>query len=373
MRFLRFSIVFVFFAGMIFSANAHLSSSYASAVKVATPSVVSVKTTRRIQSYGQRFPKRLPIKNPIAVPSSRAVTSLGSGVIIGKKGYILTNFHVVQHARKISITLADGRKTEAKLIGRDPETDLAVLRIRLSNLHPAKLANSDMLHVGDVVLAIGNPFGLGQTVTQGIISAIGRNTVGMNQLENYIQTDAAINPGSSGGALINTKGLLIGINTGIYSKTGGYQGVGFAIPINAALNVMQQIIETGYVERGWLGVEIRTLNKNIAQAMKLKRSTGVVIVGLVAKSAAAKAGVKSGDVVTYVNRHRVRSARGFFNYIAQRKPGTTVVLTVWRKQQEQKIPVTIDKRPAPPILDDRARVPVRPVRPGKFPDQRSFR
>lgn len=366
-----FSILLVFFAGTVVSADTRAPISYASAVKIAAPSVLNVKTIRKTQLY-RHTPNQhrsvMPRSHQMVVPGYRTRSTLGSGVIIEKKGYVLTNYHVVRNAKKILIALADGRKTEAKLIGSDPETDLAVLQILLSDLHPAKLGNSDALHVGDVVLAIGNPFGLGQTVTQGIISAIGRSTVGINQLENYIQTDAAINPGNSGGALIDTEGRVIGINTGIYSKSGGYQGVGFAIPINVALNVMQQIIKTGYVKRGWLGVRIRTLSIEIAKRMKLKRSTGVVIIGLAPKSPAAKAGVKVGDVITYINTQRVSSARGFLNYIAQRKPGSSVTLTLWRKQREQKISVSIGKRPPPPVLDDRGRPPSRP---DYVPDQRS--
>ena len=342
-----FSALLVFFAGSVVCADTQAPSSYAEAVKIAAPSVVNVNTKGRTQQpQSGRYSSR-----------KRGRSNLGSGVIIDKKGYILTNYHVVQNAAKIYVALNDGRKTQAKLVGSDPETDLAVIQVHFSNLQPARLADSDNLHVGDVVLAIGNPFGLGQTVTQGIISAIGRNTVGINQLEDYIQTDAAINPGNSGGALVNTKGQVIGINTGIYSHSGGYQGVGFAIPINVALNVMQQIIKTGRVERGWLGVKIRTLSSVIARRIKVKQATGVVVIGVVPKSPAARANLKIGDVVTYLNTHRVRSARGFLNYIAQRKPGLVVQLTLWRRQKEQKVSVTIGKRPPPPLVDDRGQAP----------------
>ncbi len=349
-----FSMLLVFFAGSAVSADTQAPTSYASAVKIAAPSVVNVETIRKAQRR-QRVPNqnRVYRYRQMVAPRYRTRSSLGSGVIIDKEGYILTNYHVVRGAQKILVALADGRKTNAKLIGRDPETDLAVLRIQLDNLRPAELGNSDDVRVGDVVLAIGNPFGLGQTVTQGIISAIGRNTVGINQLENYIQTDAAINPGNSGGALINAKGQVIGINTGIYSHSGGYQGVGFAIPINVALNVMQQIIKSGYVKRGWLGVKIRTLNTGIVRMMKLKQSTGVVIIGLVPKAPAAKAGLRVGDVITYLDAQRVRSARGFLNYIAQRKPTSSVTVTLWRKGQEQKLSIIIGTRPPPPTIDDR--------------------
>jgi len=337
---------FVFFVSFPVSAQV-APISYASAVQKAAPSVVNVRTVRNTRTLNRG--------NLLILPRQKIRrSSLGSGVIVDKKGHILTNYHVVRNGHIIAVSLADGRKAIGKLIGHDAETDLAVLQIKLSDLTPAELGDSDKVEVGDVVLAIGNPFGLGQTVTQGIISAIGRSTVGINQLENYIQTDAAINPGNSGGALVDTGGKVIGINTGIYSQSGGYQGVGFAIPVNVALNVMQQIIKTGFVERGWLGVRIRTLNSNIVRALKLKQSTGIVIAGVVPKSPAAGAGIKIGDVITRIDRQRVRSARGFLNYIAQRKPGSTLTLTLWRKGDKRIISVVIGKRPAPPILDERS-------------------
>lgn len=346
---------FVFFVSLPASSQV-APISYASAVRKAAPSVVNVRTIRNTQfRQNTPNPRIFNRRNLLILPGQKiARSSLGSGVIVDKKGHILTNYHVVRNGHIIAVALADGRKAIAQLIGHDAETDLAVLQIKLSDLMPAELGNSDKVEVGDVVLAIGNPFGLGQTVTQGIISAIGRSTVGINQLENYIQTDAAINPGNSGGALVDTGGKVIGINTGIYSQSGGYQGVGFAIPVNVALNVMQQILKTGYVERGWLGVRIRTLNSNIVRALKLKQSTGIVIAGVVPKSPAAGVGIKIGDVITHINKQRIRSARGFLNYIAQRKPGSTLTLTLWRKGDKRKISVVIGKRPAPPVLDERS-------------------
>lgn len=319
--------------------------SYASAVKLATPSVVNVYTARRSTQF----------HNPRTYPSSnKRILSLGSGVVIDTDGYILTNYHVVRNADQILVALDDGRHAKAKVVGVDQDTDLAVLKITLNALHPAVIANSDHVHVGDVVLAIGNPFGLGQTVTQGIVSAIGRSTIGINQLENYIQTDAAINPGNSGGALINTEGKVIGINTAIYSRSGGYQGVGFAIPITVALNVMHQIIKTGSVKRGWLGLRIRTLVPSLAKAMKLSRDSGVVVVELLKKSPASKAGLKVGDVITFLNNQRVRTAQGFLSYIAQREPGSKVVVVFTRDNQTYRIEIPVGIRPPPPVIDDRA-------------------
>ncbi|MCB1827322.1 MAG: trypsin-like peptidase domain-containing protein [Coxiellaceae bacterium] len=343
-----FSILLVSYAETIVFADTRAPHSYSSAVKLAAPAVVNVFTDRSTapqQDISRGYQRNY----------SRGVnrSSLGSGVIIDKRGDVLTNYHVVRNASRILVAVPDGRRVPAKLIGQDQETDLAVLHINLPDLHAAILGDSDKVEVGDVVLAIGNPFGLGQTVTQGIVSAIGRNTVGINQLENYIQTDAAINPGNSGGALVNTHGKLIGINTGIYSRSGGYQGVGFAIPIDVALNVMNQIMKTGSVKRGWLGVHIRTVNETLIRQMKLSHTSGVVIVGLVAKSPALKAGLKVGDVVTSLNNQRVSTSQGFLSYIAQRKPGSTVIVVFSRNGQTHRLPIEVGTRPPQPLIDDR--------------------
>lgn len=347
-----FSLVLVSYAETIVLADTKAPASYASAVKIAAPAVANVYTDRSTRSRNNE---------PQGYRRSTRRSSLGSGVVIDNKGDLLTNYHVVRNARRILVALDDGRRARAKVVGVDQETDLAVLHIDLKNLHPAVIGNSDTVQVGDIVLAIGNPFGLGQTVTQGIVSAMGRSTIGINQLEDYIQTDAAINPGNSGGALINTNGRVIGINTGIYSRSGGYQGVGFAIPINVALNVMQQILKTGSVKRGWLGVKIRTVDAQVASSMRLPRTSGVVIVGLLPKSPAAKAGMKVGDVVISLNSQRVRTARGFLNYIAQRRPGSTVVVVYVRNQQTHRLEITLGIRPPQPIIDDRGRTPDKPA------------
>lgn len=333
--------------------------SYADAVKAAAPSVVNIYTDKRRafpnrpDRNGDRF-RRMHFHSPYAHATR---STLGSGVVMDKKGYILTNYHVIRNATRILVALPDGRKARAKVIGGDPDTDLAVLHVPFKDLQPITLSNSDKIHVGDVVLAIGNPFGLGQTVTQGIVSAIGRSRVGINQLESYIQTDAAINPGNSGGALINTHGQLVGINTGIYSRSGGYQGVGFAIPVNVALNVMHQIIKRGYVKRGWLGVKIRALSANLVRMLKTKQTSGIFITQVVNNGPAAKAGLRAQDIVTHLNNRRINTARAFFSYIAQLKPGATVAVQFVRNNQKKKLSIKIGERPAPKLSDTRGLQP----------------
>lgn len=321
---------------------------YATAVQKAAPSVVNIFTRREELKPANKQQRDLRYRHLYQhlIAPKRRKTTLGSGVIMDKRGYILTNHHVVRRAKVILVALLDGRKTRAKVIGSDSDTDLTVLQIELKNLKPISIGDSDSVHVGDVVLAIGNPFGLGQSVTQGIISAIGRSKIGINPLENYIQTDAAINPGNSGGALINTHGDLIGVNTGIYSRSGGNQGIGFAIPAAVAVNIMNQIIKHGHVKRGWLGVKIMTLTPMIAKSMGTSQSTGVIVSEVLQKSPAARSALKKNDIITYMNQYRVRNGIGFLSYIAQREPGTTITLTVIRNSHEQKIKVKLGTRPA---------------------------
>lgn len=309
--------------------NAATSSkfSYAAAVKLAQPSVVN-----------------LYVLKPKTTSSKKS--RLGSGVIISKQGYVLTNNHVVRNAIKVYVVLSDGRRALAKVVGTDPDTDLAVLKIKLTHLHAIPMGKFSDVHVGDVVLAIGNPFGLGQTVTQGIVSALGRSKVGINQLETYIQTDAAINPGNSGGALINTHGQLIGINTGIYSRSGGYQGVGFAIPVNVAMNVMSQVVKNGYVKRGWLGVKVATMTSKVARSLRIKRLQGVLVTAVTARSPASQSGIKRKDIITSIDNHRIASSREFQAYIALSKPGTVVNLTAVRGSTTKKFTLKIATRPA---------------------------
>lgn len=313
--------------------------SFSKAVKLALPSVVNIYTA----SPGEPGDSGSSVNSSSDRDQQSRDYRLGSGVVMDKDGHILSNYHVIMKAKEILVALPDGRKVPAKVIGSDPETDLAVLKISANNLSPISLGDSRDLQVGDVVLAIGNPFGLGQTVTHGIVSAIGRNTAGINQLENYIQIDAAINPGNSGGALINSQGKLVGITVGIYSRSGGFQGVGFAIPVDVAVNVMKQIIKTGRVVRGYLGVNV--LNNS--------QTVGVLVAKVMPNSPAALAGLKVNDIILSINEYQVQDAQGFQNYIAVTEPGANLVLKVLRHEKEIEITVKAGVRPSPPLLDDR--------------------
>ncbi|MCE1161752.1 MAG: trypsin-like peptidase domain-containing protein, partial [Thiomonas sp.] len=270
---------------------------------------------------------------------------LGSGVIVSPDGYILTNNHVVEGADQIEVTLADGREAKATLVGRDPDTDLAVLRIQLTDLPVITFGNDTNAHVGDVVLAIGYPFGVGQTVTQGIISALGRTQLGINTFENFIQTDAAINPGNSGGALVDANGNLIGVNTAIFSRSGGSLGIGFAVPVSTARNVMQQLIGTGQVVRGWIGVEPQDVTDHLARALNLPHPEGVVIVGVLRKGPADAAGVRPGDVVLDVNGKLVGNTGQLLNAVAALKPGSDAAIQVLRDGKSTTLHVRIGTRP----------------------------
>jgi serine protease DegQ len=280
-------------------------------------------------------------------PNEEPSSSLGSGVIVSPQGIILTNHHVIEGADEIEVAFADGRKRNAKLIGSDPETDIAVLKIDATDLpSPITLGKIESVQVGDVVLAIGNPFGVGQTVTSGIVSALGRNQLGINTFENFIQTDAAINPGNSGGALVDTKGNLIGINTAIYSSSGGNMGIGFAIPINTAKQVMESILTNGSVTRGWIGVEPQNLSKELAESLNLpKDTTGVLISGVLEGGPADKAGMKPGDVLTQVNGQAVSDVVTLLNRIAQTSPGYEAKINLLRKGKLMTLKVQVGKRP----------------------------
>jgi serine protease DegQ len=273
--------------------------------------------------------------------------SLGSGVIVSTDGYILTNFHVVEAADEIEVVLADGRKAKAKLVGTDPETDLAVIKIELKQLPAIVLGNVESVRVGDVVLAIGNPFGVGQTVTMGIVSALGRNNLHINHFENFIQTDAAINFGNSGGALIDTNGNLLGINSAIYSQTGGSVGIGFAIPVSTAKTVMESIIKSGHVVRGWIGVESQEITPELAHSFGLQRDSGAIIAGVVRHGPADKAGMKPGDILVSVDGKPVRDTNEMLNLIAQLEPGGKATMKVLRKNREADLDITVGKRPIP--------------------------
>jgi serine protease DegS len=323
--------------------------SYADAVAHAAPAVVNVHTakviTRKLHPLledpiFQRF-----FGNRIGQARHEIQTSLGSGVLISKQGYILTNNHVIDGADEIQVLLADGRRMRATVVGTDADTDVAVLHISADNLPAIVIGDSKRLRVGDVALAIGNPFGVGQTVTFGIISATGRDHLGINAFEEFIQTDAAINPGNSGGALINATGELIGINSAIYSRTGGSQGIGFAIPINLAKGVMTQIIEQGHVVRGWLGIEAQDLNAQLAESFGLDDTNGVLISGVLRDGPADQAGLLPGDVVTSINGLAVNDTRVAMKVISEQLPDTVIVLGGIRESQPFYLKVRVQQRP----------------------------
>ncbi len=272
---------------------------------------------------------------------------LGSGVIVSASGYILTNNHVVESADEIEVVLNDSRRARAKVIGTDPDSDLAVLKIELDRLPVIVLGNSDGLQVGDQVLAIGNPFGVGQTVTGGIVSALGRNQLGINTFENFIQTDAAINPGNSGGALVDTNGNLLGINTAIYSRSGGSMGIGFAIPVATAKLVLEGIVKDGQVTRGWIGVEPNELSPELAETFGVQAKEGVLITGVLQGGPASQAGIKPGDVVTGVAGKRVASVADLLSGVAALKPGTAAKFSVLRRDAPVELTVTPSVRPKP--------------------------
>ncbi|MEY3610409.1 MAG: Periplasmic pH-dependent serine endoprotease DegQ precursor [Pseudomonadota bacterium] len=278
---------------------------------------------------------------------------LGSGVIVSPEGHILTNNHVIEEADDIEVVLSDGRKTRAKVIGTDPDTDLALLQIPLDKLPVIVLGQLQDLQVGDVVLAIGNPFGVGQTVTSGIVSALGRSQLGINTFENFIQTDAAINPGNSGGALVDVNGHLMGINTAIYSRSGGSMGIGFAIPISTAKQVMQDLLQNGKVVRGWIGVEPQDLSPELAESFQLptvkngQNRLGVVITGVLQNGPAAQAGLRPGDVILQVAQHPVGSVSDLLNQVATLKPGEPAEVLIWRQQAQLSLKLTPAERPTP--------------------------
>ncbi len=319
-------------------------TSYADAVAKAAPAVVNI-FTRKIVS-GEPAPSPLFPRfpgDPDAGP--RLETSLGSGVIISRDGYILTNHHVIAGADAIEVALQDGRTTTARVVGTDPETDLAVLRIALPDLQAMVLGHSRTLRVGDVVLAIGNPFGVGQTVTSGIVSATGRDMLGINTFENFIQTDAAINPGNSGGALITTDGNLVGINTAIFSQSGGSEGIGFAIPVDLAREVLAQIIEKGHVVRGWLGVAIQNLTPALARSFELDVTSGVIISGIQADGPAERAGLQPGDLITRIDGQPVDNVRTALNLISGKPPGSAIAIEGIRNGRPFKVIATVGERP----------------------------
>ncbi len=326
--------------------------SYSNAVKKAMPSVVNIftstkPTANKDQPYLDDPVYRHFFGDPQDNPDEEPESSLGSGVIVSEQGLILTNNHVVASADQIEVALGDGRKLVATVVGTDPETDLAVLRVNADKLPSITFAANDKLAVGDVVLAIGNPFGVGQTVTQGIVSALGRSHLGINTYENFIQTDASINPGNSGGALIDADGNLVGINSAIYSRSGGSMGIGFAIPASSAKQVMEQIVAHGSVVRGWVGIEAQDLTDELAESFKLSESKGALIAGVLRDSPADKAGLKAGDILMQIGDKPVADAENMLNLIAALKPNEKVTLTIVRDGANKSVPVIIGRRPKP--------------------------
>lgn len=330
------------------------ASTYSNAAKKAMPAVVNIFTSsKNASSPHQQF-----MDDPLfrhffgeqeegEEEEDQSDSSLGSGVIVSAEGLILTNHHVISTADSIEIALADGRKLPATIVGTDPESDLALLKVEAENLPSITFASADKLDVGDVVLAIGNPFGVGQTITQGIVSALGRNHLGINTYENFIQTDASINPGNSGGALIDTAGNLVGINSAIYSRNGGSMGIGFAIPVSLAKQVMEQIATEGTVTRGWVGVEAQNMTPELAESFSLPTAAGALIAGVIPNSPADHAGLKAGDVLLAINNKEVINSATMLNLIAVLEPNKNARLKIVRAGKQMSINILIGKRPTP--------------------------
>jgi serine protease DegQ len=317
--------------------------SFRLAAQKSSAAVVSINTSKA----AQRNPRSADpwFKFFFGEQGNEPQVGLGSGVIVSNSGYILTNNHVVESADEIEVILNDSRRASAKVIGTDPDTDLAVLKIDLDRLPVIVLGNSDTLQVGDQVLAIGNPFGVGQTVTGGIVSALGRNQLGINTFENFIQTDAAINPGNSGGALVDTNGNLLGINTAIYSRSGGSMGIGFAIPVSTARMVMDSIVKDGQVTRGWIGVEPNDLSPELAETFGVKAKSGVIITGVLQNGPAAQGGIRPGDIITRVAGNAVGNVSELLASVAALKPGTAAKFSVLRRDDKLELDVTPGVRP----------------------------
>ena len=324
--------------------------SYADSVEQAAPAVVNIYSTKVIQQRPNPLmedPLFRKFFGDLTVPRQRLQNSLGSGVIVSAQGYVLTNNHVTAEADEVLVALNDGRSARATLVGNDPESDLAVLRIDLPNLPSITINQTDRLRVGDVVLAIGNPFGVGQAVTQGIVSATRRNQLGINTFEDFIQTDAAINPGNSGGALTNAYGQLVGINTAIYSRSGGSQGIGFAIPMSIAKKVMDEIISYGHAVRGWLGIEPQDLTARLAESFGLKDVTGVIVAGVLSGGPADRAGIRRGDIITHIAGTAISDGQTALGIISTTTPGTSVEVRIIRNGSATTTQAVVAQRPVP--------------------------
>ncbi len=318
------------------------------AAEKAMPAVVNIFTTKQISIRNHPL-----LNDPILrhffgdqpQEQKKQNSSLGSGVIISKEGYILTNHHVIESADEIEVALSDGRKADASIVGTDPETDLAVLKISLGNLPSIVFGDPSNLQVGDIVLAIGNPFGVGQTVTMGIISALERTQLGLSTFENFIQTDAAINPGNSGGALVDQNGSLIGINSAIYSRSGGSLGIGFAIPADLAKDTLEQIVKAGVVTRGWIGVQVQDISNELAESFNLSDTNGTLVAGIIRNGPAYKAGIRRGDILTAINSQKVTNANKMLTIVAALKPGAVAQLTILRNGVKVRLEIEVGTRP----------------------------
>lgn len=339
----------------VLSATSGISPhSYSVAAKKAMPSVVNIFTSKKAvnQHPFMDDPLFRHFFGDQLDDQPQRENSLGSGVIVSAQGFILTNHHVIEAADEIEVALADGRTMPAQVVGTDPETDLAVLKVEMKDLPAITFAKPEHISVGDVVLAIGNPFGVGQTVTQGIISATGRSHLGINTFENFIQTDASINPGNSGGALIDTEGNLVGINSAIYSRSGGSMGIGFAIPVSLAKQVMEQIIRQGSVIRGWIGIEAQDVTPELAESFRLKTTNGALIAGVLRNSPAERAGLRPGDILVGVDGQEVTDSSSMLNLVSNLRPDTQAVLKIVRAQQPMDVAITVGRRPKPQIVRD---------------------
>lgn len=331
------------------ASNGAQGTGFSHAVTQASSSVVSIQAARYIESEspsaGQLLLERFLGQNSPHAPKYKTSTSAGSGVILDSRGYIVTNYHVIKDTKAIRATLKDGRHAKATLIGNDPDTDLAVLKIDMKDLPQAEMADLSKMRIGDVALAIGHPFNIGQTVTQGIISATGRTQLRSNTYANFIQTDAAINPGNSGGALVNVEGEIVGINSLIFSKTGEFSGIGFAIPIDQAKEVLEQIITNGYVVRGWLGVGGQTLSPQILNKIGLREIRGVLITDVDKDGPGEKAGLRTGDIITHINGQALMSVKDVLDIIAAGKPDDVFEIEGLRQRQSFKMKAVLGQRP----------------------------
>ena len=325
------------------SGNTGLSQ----AASVATPAVVSIVASKKAKENPHANDPWFQFFFGDNLQNEQPQQGLGSGVIVSEAGYLLTNNHVIDDADEIEVQLSDGRQGRAQIVGTDPDTDLAVLKVDLPNLPVITWGSMDRIRIGDSVLAIGNPFGVGQTVTSGIVSALGRSRLGLSTYENFIQTDAAINPGNSGGALVDANGLLVGINTAIFSRSGGNMGIGFAIPVDKAKKVMEMLIQQGHVTRGWIGVEPRDITLEMAKSLNLSSNEGVLITGMLQGGPAHKAGMRPGDVITEINKNPIKNTDSLLNLVSELIPEKTYPFRILRGKQVLQLHIQVGPRPPP--------------------------